>query len=83
MFHPMKPETIARRAHRQEMERNAQRWAFERNVEHAKRDYPQFPYPASLPVENVLWLEAGEPGPKGYPEAIAVSATCVKYEAAF
>lgn len=85
MFRAMKPETIAARDHRRDIERNADRAAFERNVEQAKVAYPQFAWPTALPDVNTLFLECeqGWRGPKGYSEAIAVSVHTIKYEPAF
>ena len=83
MFRPMKPETIKARDHRRTIELGEARARFESLVQSARVQYPQFGYPDTLPESNVLYLEAGACGAKGYPEAISVSATRIKYESAF
>jgi hypothetical protein len=83
MFRPMKVETIKARDHRRAIELGEARASFESLVASARVQYPQFAYPDTLPESNVLYLEAGACGPKGYPEALSISATRVKYEVAF
>lgn len=83
MFRAMKPETIAKRDHARMIERNQTRWAFEANVAKARVEYPQFAFPDTLSESNVLYLEQGERGPKGYAPALTVTASRIKYEDAF
>lgn len=83
MFRMYKPETIARREHERALELSACRTRFEENVATAKLQYPQFVFPDELPESNVLYLEQGKPGPKGYPPVLSVSASRIKYEDAF
>jgi hypothetical protein len=77
-----KPETIARIKAERIAELVARRAAFVANVALASAQYPQFAWP-ELPESNVLYLEAGEAGPKGFRQAISVSASQIKFEQAF
>ena len=84
MFRPMKAETIERLAGQRRLREQSNRAAIEANLRKAQSQYPQFPWPSALPEANALWLESeGARGPKGYPEAISISASEIKYEQAF
>lgn len=78
-----KPGTIERLARERALELTERRAQFESNVALAKAQYPQFPWPATLPESNVMYLEAGPNGPKGWSQAITVNASRIKFEDAF
>ena len=83
MFHPMKPETIERRARERKLREAAARASFEANVLAAQARYDWFVFPDVLPEENILHLEAGEPGTRGYRDALYISASRIRFEIAF
>lgn len=85
MFRPMKPETIARRERERQAERIEQRIAFLNNVAQARREYPQFDYPETMPDCNVLYLDgaASSAGPKGFRDAISINHSRIKFDVGF